>query len=70
MFRAFDGYIVIPRRRSAPRTKGNATANGMRSRTVDEISITIAFALLGLTWMTLRGMDGREHRRHRRVERR
>jgi len=34
---------------------------------VDEISITIAFALLGLTWLTLRGMDGREHKqRHRR----
>lgn len=33
---------------------------------VDEISITIAFALLGLTWLTLRGMDGRERRRHRR----
>ena len=27
---------------------------------MDEISITIAFALLGLTWLTLRGMDGRE----------
>lgn len=33
---------------------------------MDEISITIAFALLGLTWLTLRGMDGREGRRHRR----
>ena len=33
---------------------------------LDEISITIAFALLGLTWLTLRGMDGRERRRTRR----
>jgi hypothetical protein len=33
---------------------------------LDEISITIAFALLALTWLTLRGMDGRERRRHRR----
>jgi len=33
---------------------------------MDEISITIAFALLGLTWLTLRGMDGRERRRTRR----
>jgi hypothetical protein len=33
---------------------------------MDEISIAIAFALLGLTWLTLRGMDGRAHRRHRR----
>ena len=37
-----------------------------RFPSVDEISITIAFALLGLTWLTLRGMDGRSHRRHRR----
>jgi len=33
---------------------------------LDEISITIAFGLLGLTWLTLRGMDGRAHRRSRR----
>jgi hypothetical protein len=33
---------------------------------LDEISITIAFALLGFTWLTLRGMDGRERRRTRR----
>jgi hypothetical protein len=33
---------------------------------VDEISITIAFVLLGITWLTLRGMDGRDHRRSRR----
>jgi hypothetical protein len=33
---------------------------------LDQISITIAFALLGLTWLTLRNMDGREHRRSRR----
>jgi hypothetical protein len=30
---------------------------------MDKISITIAFALLVLTWFTLRGMDGRERRR-------
>jgi hypothetical protein len=33
---------------------------------VDEISITIAFVLLGLTWLTLRGMDSRESRKSRR----
>jgi hypothetical protein len=33
---------------------------------VDEISIAIAFALLGVTWLTLRGMDGRARRRTRR----
>ncbi len=33
---------------------------------LDEISITIAFGLLGLTWLTLRGMDRREGRRSRR----
>ena len=33
---------------------------------LDEISITIAFALLVITWLTLRRMDGREHRRTRR----
>ena len=33
---------------------------------LDQISITIAFGLLGLTWLTLRNMDGREHRRSRR----
>ena len=27
---------------------------------MDEISITIAFGLLGLTWLTLRGMDRRD----------
>jgi hypothetical protein len=30
---------------------------------LDEISITIAFGLLVLTWFTLRGMDGREDRK-------
>ena len=33
---------------------------------MDEISITIAFCLLAFTWLTLRGMDGRERRRTRR----
>jgi hypothetical protein len=33
---------------------------------LDKISITIAFALLALTWLTLRGMAGRERRRSRR----
>jgi len=32
---------------------------------LDEISITIAFGLLGLTWLTLRGMDRPEDRRSR-----
>jgi hypothetical protein len=30
---------------------------------MDSLHITIAFALLGLTWMTLRGMDGRRRSR-------
>lgn len=33
---------------------------------MDQISISIAFVLLGLTWLTLRGMDSRETRRSRR----
>jgi hypothetical protein len=33
---------------------------------LDQISISIAFGLLVLTWLTLRGMDGREGRRSRR----
>ena len=33
---------------------------------LDEISIAIAFGLLGLTWLTLRGMDRRGQRRSRR----
>jgi hypothetical protein len=33
---------------------------------MNEISISIAFALLAFTWLTLRGMDGREKRRSRR----
>jgi hypothetical protein len=33
---------------------------------MDEISSVIAFLLIGLTWLTLRGMDGRTHRRSRR----
>jgi hypothetical protein len=37
-----------------------------RSALLDEISITIAFFLLGITWLTLRGMDGREGKRSRR----
>jgi hypothetical protein len=33
---------------------------------MNEISISIAFGLLALTWLTLRGMDTREGRRSRR----
>jgi hypothetical protein len=33
---------------------------------LDEISITIAFGLLGLTWLTLRDMDRHGDRRSRR----
>jgi hypothetical protein len=33
---------------------------------MDTISIAIAFALLALTWLTLRGMGGRARRRTRR----
>jgi hypothetical protein len=36
---------------------------------VDEIRIAIAFGLLGLTWLTLRGMNRRENRRSRRPHR-
>lgn len=47
----------------------NDRVSALRNEVVnplDEISITIAFALLGFTWLTLRGMDGRERRRTRR----
>jgi hypothetical protein len=33
---------------------------------MNELSISIAFGLLALTWLTLRGMDDREGRRSRR----
>jgi len=33
---------------------------------MNEISISIAFGLLALTWLTLRNMDTREGRRSRR----
>jgi len=49
-----------------------APANFVRAQSrevdtpLDKISIAIAFALLALTWLTLRGMDGRVRRRNRR----
>ena len=49
-----------------PPPDGAACVQGARRALLDEISITIAFALLGFTWITLRGMDGREGRRSRR----
>ena len=53
----------------APSSPQNDRVSALRNEVVnplDEISITIAFALLGFTWLTLRGMDGRERRRTRR----
>ena len=52
-----------------PSSPQNDRVSALRNEVVnplDEISITIAFALLGFTWLTLRGMDGRERRRTRR----
>ena len=58
--------MVMPQAPGGSREARPAATPQTRSYPVDEISITIAFALLGLTWLTLRGMDGRESRRHRR----
>ena len=54
---------VSPKMNDGPRRPASPP---LEEIAVDEISITIAFALLGATWLTLRGMDGRERRRTRR----
>ncbi len=64
---ATDGYIRKPQKtpRNPQVERGSVQRSEVESP-LDEISITIAFALLGLTWLTLRGMAGRERRRTRR----
>lgn len=63
-FRA-SPHSTRPGARNA-RTAMTVRQQPTRSDRLDEISITIAFALLGVTWLTLRGMDGRARRRTRR----
>jgi hypothetical protein len=49
-----------------PRAHRMSKAPSEVENVLDELSITIAFVLLGLTWLTLRGLAGRERRRTRR----